>query len=172
MSSWTGSTDLAVAAARNNCDYDCKQKKKFNKLKKEIEVQELLHTGSAKAIERLQADYYKQMSGYDTQFDQKIVQKFANEIHQINAPNQKEMKELKSIYYTLVLKYNQDGIVIERLNQLLKELQIKNDTFKIHKSNTGYYAYGNKYDKTFKYGKDLAKWLNKEKAKYLGIDNR
>ena len=28
------------------------------------------------------------------------------------------------------------------------------------------------YDKTFKNGNDLANWLNKEKAKYIGIDNR
>ena len=34
------------------------------------------------------------------------------------------------------------------------------------------YARGNSYDKTFKNGNDLANWLNKEKAKYLGIDDR
>jgi len=34
------------------------------------------------------------------------------------------------------------------------------------------YAIGNKYDKEFKNGNDLANWLNKEKAKYLGIDDR
>ena len=28
------------------------------------------------------------------------------------------------------------------------------------------------YDKEFKNGNDLAKWLNKNKAKYLGIDRR
>ena len=34
------------------------------------------------------------------------------------------------------------------------------------------YAVGNKYDKEFKNTNDLVKWLNKEKAKYLGIDDR
>ena len=33
-------------------------------------------------------------------------------------------------------------------------------------------AIGNKYDKQFKNINDLAKWLNKEKAKYIGIDKR
>ena len=33
-------------------------------------------------------------------------------------------------------------------------------------------AIGSKYDKKFKNTNDLVKWLNKEKAKYLGIDRR
>ena len=33
-------------------------------------------------------------------------------------------------------------------------------------------AIGSKYDKKFKNANDLVKWLNKEKAKYLGIDRR
>ena len=34
------------------------------------------------------------------------------------------------------------------------------------------YAASDKYDKEFKNTNDLAKWLNKNKAKYIGIDNR
>ena len=50
---------------------------------------------------------------------------------------------------------------------------IKRDTFKIYNGNAGRpYAIGNKYDKEFKNTNDLVKWLNKEKAKYLGIDRR
>ena len=33
-------------------------------------------------------------------------------------------------------------------------------------------AIGSKYDKKFKNTNDLVKWLNKEKAKYAGIDDR
>ena len=46
------------------------------------------------------------------------------------------------------------------------------DEFKIHMDGNKPYAYGPKYDKTFKNVKDLVKWLNKEKAKYAGIDDR
>tara|TARA_B100000131_G_scaffold44962_1_gene40279 strand:+ start:179 stop:454 length:276 start_codon:yes stop_codon:yes gene_type:complete len=49
---------------------------------------------------------------------------------------------------------------------------IKNDTFKIYMQNGKLYAAGNKYDKFFKNGNDLANWLNKNKAKYYGIDRR
>ena len=49
---------------------------------------------------------------------------------------------------------------------------IKNDTFKIYMQDGKLYTAGNKYDKFFKNGNDLAKWLNKEKAKYVGIDRR
>ena len=49
---------------------------------------------------------------------------------------------------------------------------IKGDNFKIYMNKNKPYAIGNKYDKDFKNGDDLAKWLNKEKAKYLGIDDR
>ena len=51
-------------------------------------------------------------------------------------------------------------------------VQIKGDKFKIYMNKNKPYAIGNKYDKEFKNGKDLSKWLNKEKAIYLGIDNR
>jgi hypothetical protein len=50
-------------------------------------------------------------------------------------------------------------------------VQIKRDTFGIYMNQGKLYAVGS-YDKTFKNGNDLANWLNKEKAKYLGIDNR
>ena len=49
---------------------------------------------------------------------------------------------------------------------------IKNDTFKIYTQQGKLYAAGDKYDKFFKNINDLAKWLNKEKAKYYGIDRR
>ena len=58
--------------------------------------------------------------------------------------------------------YDRDAIVVG----------IKNDTFKIYMQNGKLYAAGNKYDKFFKNGNDLAKWLNKNKAKYYGIDRR
>ena len=50
-------------------------------------------------------------------------------------------------------------------------VQIKRDTFGIYMNQGKLYAVGS-YDKTFKNGNDLTKWLNKEKAKYLGIDDR
>ena len=50
-------------------------------------------------------------------------------------------------------------------------VQIKRDTFGIYMNQGKLYAVGS-YDKTFKNGNDLANWLNKEKAKYLGIDDR
>ena len=49
---------------------------------------------------------------------------------------------------------------------------IKRDNFKIYMNRNKPYVVGNKYDKEFKNTNDLVKWLNKEKAKYLGIDNR
>ena len=49
---------------------------------------------------------------------------------------------------------------------------IKNDTFNIYIQDNKIYVVGNKYDKFFKTGNDLAKWLNKSKAKYIGIDKR
>ena len=58
--------------------------------------------------------------------------------------------------------YDRDAIVVG----------IKNDTFKIYMQNGKLYTAGDKYDKTFKNGNDLANWLNKNKAKYYGIDNR
>ena len=50
-------------------------------------------------------------------------------------------------------------------------VQIKRDTFGIYMNQGKLYAVGN-YDKTFKNINDLAKWLNTNKAKYIGIDNR
>jgi len=58
--------------------------------------------------------------------------------------------------------YDNDAVVIG----------IKNDTFNLYRGRKGYYAAGNKYDKSFKNDKELVNWLNKEKAKYQGIDNR
>ena len=49
---------------------------------------------------------------------------------------------------------------------------IKNDTFKIYTQQGKLYAAGDRYDKFFKNINDLAKWLNKEKAQYYGIDRR
>ena len=49
---------------------------------------------------------------------------------------------------------------------------IKNDTFKIYMQDGKLYTAGDKYDKFFKNGNDLAKWLNKNRAEYYGIDNR
>ena len=58
--------------------------------------------------------------------------------------------------------YEPDSIIVN----------IKRDDFKIYHDKKGIYAIGNKYDKHFKNARDLVKWLNKEKAKYLGIDRR
>ena len=50
-------------------------------------------------------------------------------------------------------------------------IQIKYDKFQIYmnQDNRSFSAYG-RYSKQFKNLNDLAKWLNKEKAKYIGID--
>ena len=58
--------------------------------------------------------------------------------------------------------YDRDAIIV----------QIKNDTFKIYKKGIKLYTQGRKFDKFFNNPNDLLKWLNKEKAKYIGIDNR
>ena len=50
-------------------------------------------------------------------------------------------------------------------------VQIGRDTFNIYMNQGKLYAVGS-YDKFFKNINDLAKWLNKEKAKYYGIDKR
>ena len=61
-------------------------------------------------------------------------------------------------------KYDRDAIIAQTRS---------GDTFKIYNGNAGKpYAVGNSYDKTFKNINDLVKWLNKEKLKYVGIDNR
>ena len=57
--------------------------------------------------------------------------------------------------------YDRDAIMV----------QIKRDTFGIYMNQGKLYAVGS-YDKTFKNGNDLVNWLNKSKAKYLGIDRR
>ena len=57
--------------------------------------------------------------------------------------------------------YDRDAIVV----------QIKRDSFNIYMNQGKLYAVGS-YDKTFKNGNDLAKWLNTNKAKYIGIDRR
>ena len=56
-------------------------------------------------------------------------------------------------------------------NDALKVI-IGRDDFNLYKGRRGIFAAGNKYDKTFKNEKELVKWLNKEKAKYVGIDRR
>ena len=58
--------------------------------------------------------------------------------------------------------YDRDAIMVD----------IKRDTFGIYMTQGKLYAAGNKYDKFFKNGNDLTNWLNKNKAKYVGIDNR
>ena len=58
--------------------------------------------------------------------------------------------------------YDRDAIMVD----------IKRDTFGIYMTQGKLYAAGNKYDKFFKNSKDLVNWLNKNKAKYVGIDRR
>ena len=56
-------------------------------------------------------------------------------------------------------------------NDALK-VTVGRESFNIYKGRQGIIAIGDKYSKEFKNGNDLAKWLNKEKAKYVGIDRR
>ena len=56
-------------------------------------------------------------------------------------------------------------------NDALK-VRVGRESFNIYKGRKGIIAIGDKYSKEFKNGNDLAKWLNKEKAKYVGIDRR
>jgi len=58
--------------------------------------------------------------------------------------------------------YDRDAIMVD----------IGRDTFGIYMQNGKLYTAGNKYDKFFKNGNDLTNWLNKNKAKYVGIDRR
>ena len=58
--------------------------------------------------------------------------------------------------------YDRDAVIVT----------IKRDNFKIYMNRNKPYVIGNRYDKEFKNTNDLVKWLNKEKAQYLGIDNR
>ena len=46
------------------------------------------------------------------------------------------------------------------------------DTFYIWKQGSKIYMRGNKQDATFPNPKELLKWLNHNKAKYVGIDDR
>ena len=62
-------------------------------------------------------------------------------------------------------------IVLEASDAL--KVTIGRDTFNIYYGKgKEIIAIGSKYDKKFKNTNDLVKWLNKEKAKYLGIDDR
>tara|TARA_Y100000361_G_scaffold2216_1_gene1905 strand:- start:502 stop:777 length:276 start_codon:yes stop_codon:yes gene_type:complete len=51
-------------------------------------------------------------------------------------------------------------------------VSIKYNKFKIYMDGTKPYAYGSSYDKRFKNTNDLVNWLNKSKAKYIGIDDK
>ena len=56
-------------------------------------------------------------------------------------------------------------------NDALK-VTVGRESFNIYQGRKGIIAIGDSYSKEFKNGNDLAKWLNKEKAKYVGIDRR
>ena len=56
-------------------------------------------------------------------------------------------------------------------NDALK-VTIGRESFNIYQGRKGIIAIGDSYSKEFKNGNDLAKWLNKEKAKWVGIDRR
>ena len=56
-------------------------------------------------------------------------------------------------------------------NDALK-VTVGRESFNIYKGSKGIIAIGDSYSKEFKNGNDLAKWLNNEKAKYVGIDRR
>ena len=56
-------------------------------------------------------------------------------------------------------------------NDALK-VNIGRESFNIYQGRKVIIAIGDSYSKEFKNGNDLAKWLNKSKAKYLGIDRR
>ena len=58
--------------------------------------------------------------------------------------------------------YEPDSIIVS----------IKRDEFKIYHDKKGIYVIGSRYDKQFKNANDLVKWLNKNKAKYAGLDDR
>ncbi len=56
-------------------------------------------------------------------------------------------------------------------NDALK-VTIGRESFNIYKGRKGVLAVGDSYSKDFKNEKELVNWLNKSKAKYLGIDRR
>ena len=56
-------------------------------------------------------------------------------------------------------------------NDALK-VTIGRESFNIYKGRRGVLAVGDSYSKDFKNEKELVNWLNKSKAKYIGIDRR
>ena len=56
-------------------------------------------------------------------------------------------------------------------NDALK-VTVGRESFNLYKGRKGIIAIGDKYSKEFKNGNDLANWLNKNKAKYVGMDRR
>ena len=56
-------------------------------------------------------------------------------------------------------------------NDALK-VTIGRESFNVYKGRKGVIAIGDSYSKEFKNEKELVNWLNKSKAKYLGIDRR
>ena len=56
-------------------------------------------------------------------------------------------------------------------NDALK-VTVGRESFNIYKGRRGIIAIGDKYSKEFRNARDLIKWLNKNRAKYVGIDNR
>ena len=56
-------------------------------------------------------------------------------------------------------------------NDALK-VRVGRESFNIYKGRRGVLAVGDSYSKDFKNEKELVNWLNKSKAKYLGIDRR
>ena len=56
-------------------------------------------------------------------------------------------------------------------NDALK-VTVGRESFNIYQGRKGIIAIGDSYSKEFKNEKELVNWLNKSKAKYLGIDRR
>ena len=56
-------------------------------------------------------------------------------------------------------------------NDALK-VRVGRESFNIYKGRKGIIAIGDKYSKEFRNARDLIKWLNKSRAKYVGIDRR
>ena len=59
--------------------------------------------------------------------------------------------------------YDRDAVVFDNN---------RGETAKVYKDNKGLYLDTNRYDKRFKDLKKLADWLNKNKFRYVGIDDR
>ena len=64
------------------------------------------------------------------------------------------------------------SIPAERTDRDAIIVKIKTDKFQIYSSKNEIVFRGNKYDKTFKNANQLIRWLNKNKAEYVGIENR